>query len=76
MYNRSCSKEKEKLHSQTFYVLGFYINIKMLASALMWTVWEVQVYQKSDYFNGFTNFKKKTQNPMWNDRKHDHIILI
>lgn len=31
----------------------------MFASALKWTVWEVKVYQKSDYFNGFTNFKEK-----------------
>lgn len=59
MYNRSCSKKKAKLYSQTFYGLGFYIKIQMFASALMWTVWEVQVYQKSDYFNGFTNFKEK-----------------
>lgn len=31
----------------------------MFASALKWTVWEMQVYQKSDYFNGFTNFKER-----------------
>lgn len=50
---------KAKLHIQTSYVFGFYIYIKMFASAFMSTVWEAQVYQKSDYFNGFTNFKEK-----------------
>lgn len=50
VHNLSCSKKKAKLHSQTIYVFGFYIYIKMFASALRWTAWEVQVYQKNDYF--------------------------
>jgi len=61
VYNLSCSKKKAKLHSQTFYGFGFYINIKMFASALRWTVWKVQVYQKSDYFMASVIPRKKTQ---------------
>lgn len=67
-YNLSCSKKKEKLHSQSFYVFGFYINIKMFASALRWTVWEVQVYQKSDCFIASVIPRKKTQELVGNDR--------
>lgn len=75
VYNLSCSRKKVKLHSQTFNVFGFYIHIKMFASALRWTFWEVQVYRKSDYFMASVIPRKKTQELMWNDRKHHYLIL-
>lgn len=61
VYNLSCSKKKAKLHSQTFYVFGFCIHIKMFARALRWTVWEVQLYQKNDYFMASVIPRQKTQ---------------
>lgn len=61
VYNLSCSKKKVKLYSLTFYGFGFYIHIKMFASSLRWAVWEVQVYQKSDYFMASVIPRIKTQ---------------
>lgn len=57
-------QKESKTAQSKLYVFWVYVSIKMFASALRWTVWEVQVYQKSVYFMASVIPRKKIQELM------------